>query len=340
MTSITSTGSGIIVSQQQQATKRGLVGIYMELTKARLSALVLLTAAVGFILASGTNGIDWARLLWTVTGTGLAAGCASALNQIGEVALDRRMIRTRLRPLPSRAMSLSHSFIAAMVMGIAGEAILAAFVNLPAAYMALLTILIYVLIYTPLKTRSTFNTIVGAVCGAIPPMIGWVAATGSLEVGAWVLGGILFVWQIPHFLALAWLYRDDYSRGGFVMLPVLDREGRLTCQVVVLTSLLLLPLGLLATLQNIAGYIYAVGSLLLGLWMLALGVRLYLNRTDANARRVFLASIMYLPLLMCLLVIDRGAIDRHAIKVGPVPTVTVAASSDGAAVVQTAAVQP
>lgn len=340
MTSITSSASEIVAGQRRRTANRGVVALYMELTKARLSALVLLTAAVGFILGSGTSGIDWLRLLWTVAGTGLAAGCASALNQIGEVALDKRMVRTRLRPLPSGAMSIGHSFIAAMVMGVSGEAILAAFVNLAAAYMALLTILIYVLIYTPLKTRSTMNTIVGAVCGAIPPMIGSVAAKGSLDIGAWVLGGILFVWQIPHFLALAWLYREDYARGGFVMLPVLDREGRLTCQVVVLTSLLLLPLALLATLLNVAGYIYAIGSILLGLWMLLLCIRLSVNRTDANARRVFLASIMYLPLLMCLLVIDRGAVDRHAIKVGPVPTVTVAASTNAEAVAQTVAAQP
>jgi protoheme IX farnesyltransferase len=296
--------------------------MFLELTKARLSALVLMTTAVGFILAS-LESIDWLRLLWTVLGTALAAGCASAMNQVLEVRRDQLMRRTQNRPLPSGAMNLTSALSAAVAMGLAGVGILAALVNAPAAALALVTILIYVLLYTPLKTRSTLNTLVGAVCGAIPPMIGWVAATGSLDTGAWVLGAILFIWQIPHFLALAWLYRDDYARGGFVMLPVIDRDGRITCQVIVLTCLMLLATALLATLCGVAGLLYACGSLAIGVWMLALCLRLHRQRSDVNARRVFVASIIYLPVLLCLLVVDRGPASGAS---GGVLTMTAAAA--------------
>jgi heme o synthase len=295
---------------------RGLIALYAELTKARLSALVLLTTAVGFILAS-SGGVDWLLLMWTVIGTALAAGCASALNQIIEINLDKRMIRTHGRPLPSGAMSVAHCFAAAMIMGASGLIILVLFVNLAAGWLALATIVIYAIVYTPMKVRSTLNTIVGAICGAIPPMIGWVAASNTLDTGAWLLAAILFVWQLPHFFALAWLYREDYARGGYAMLPVVDRKGQVTCQVIVLTSLMLLPLALAATLLSIAGMVFAIGSLLLGAWMTVLGVQLYHNRTDANARRVFFASITYLPVVLCLMVIDRGHMTPASIAKGP-----------------------
>lgn len=313
MTTLASTAAEQIAAQRTDALPqrgaRGVIGSYAQLTKARLSALVLVTTAVGFVLASaGPAPINWPAMLWTILGTALCAGCASALNQVWEIKRDARMHRTLQRPLPSGRMSALHAFLAAILMGYAGLCMLALGANLFAAGLALLTILLYVFAYTPLKPRTSLNTLVGAVCGAIPPMIGWVAAAGHLAGGAWILGAILFVWQIPHFFALAWLYREDYQRGGFAMLPVLDRDGRITTQVVVLTSLLLIPLGLLATLLNVAGFVAAAGSLVLGLWLLILCLRLHFNRSDANARRVFIASIIYLPLLLALMVIDRGSI--------------------------------
>ncbi|MHC4219091.1 MAG: heme o synthase [Planctomycetota bacterium] len=287
----------------------GLIGLYLELSKARLSALVLLTTAVGFVMASPRAvGIDWIRLTLTVAGTALVAGAANAMNQLAEMRRDRLMHRTRTRPLPSRAIGPGHALVFSLVAAQVGLGILALTVNLAAAGLALATICIYVGLYTPLKTRSTLNTLVGAVCGATPPMIGWVAATGTLEPGAWILGALLFVWQIPHFFALAWLYRDDYARGGFAMLPVVDRTGRLTGQVVVLTSLSLLPLALVATLAGLTGWLFAAGSIVLGLWILGFGARLYTRRTEASARRLFLASIVYLPVLLCLMVADRGPV--------------------------------
>lgn len=292
---------------QAKTHKPSLLGMYLELTKAKLSAMVVLTTAVGFIMAT-TGSIDWLRLLWTVIGTALTAGSASVFNQIAEVKLDRLMLRTKERPLPSGALSKRHSFIFAMILGYAGLVILSLLINFAAAGLALLTLLAYVLAYTPLKTRSTLNTIVGALCGAIPPMIGWVAVSGTLEFGAWLLATLLFVWQIPHFLALAWLYRKDYERAGFAMLPVIDKSGQLTARVIVLTSLVLLCLSLTSTVSGMAGWIYTIGSISLGLWLVKLAIGLHINRTDAGARKVFLASLVYLPALLGLMMLDRGPV--------------------------------
>ncbi len=295
------------MSNTSEKKKRSLVELYLELSKARLSALVVLTTAVGFIM--GTPALTagaWGRLLLTIAGTSLAAAGANALNQILERRRDAMMHRTRGRPIPSGAMSPMHGLLFALAVAYAGLGILGLTVSLAAAGLALATILIYTLLYTPLKTRSTLNTLVGAVCGAIPPMIGWVAASGSLDRGAWILGGLLFVWQIPHFFALAWMYRQDYARGGYKMLPVMDPNGRLTGQVIVLMSLGLLPLGLAATLFGLAGWVYAVGSIALGTWLVVVGLRLYATRSEESARRMFLASIAYLPLLLGLMVLDRN----------------------------------
>ncbi len=288
------------------AVKHSLAGLYLQLTKARLSGLVLLTTAAGFAVAARETGIDWLRLLWTLLGTGLAAGAANALNQVAEAGLDAMMHRTRQRPLPSGALSAVHGFVFSMLAGFAGLAILGLLVNLLSAGLALVTILIYILLYTPLKRVTTLNTLVGAMCGAIPPMIGWAAAAGRLEPGAWVLAALLFVWQIPHFLALAWMYREDYARANFAMLPVVDASGRITSQVVVVTSLALVPVALSATLFGLAGWIYAMVALALGCWLAGLGARLYVRRSDANARRLFVASITYLPALLAVMVADRG----------------------------------
>ncbi|HRP63563.1 MAG TPA: heme o synthase [Phycisphaerales bacterium] len=307
------------------AERSSTAKLYMELTKARLSALVVLTTAVGFVVAIPV-GINWLLLLYTVIGTSLAAGSAAAINQVLEVARDARMQRTCRRPLPSGGITIRHALTAGIVMGIAGTAMLALLVNLASASLALLTIVLYVFIYTPMKARSSYNTLVGAVCGAIPPMIGWVAATGALDAGAWVLGAILFFWQIPHFFALAWLYREDYERGGFVMLPMLDARGELTASVIILTSLILLPLGMLATMIGLAGWVFLVGSLVLGLWMTALAVRFYVQRTNPHARGVFFASLLYLSLLLCLFMVDRGPVKNgsswQASAVAAVPTET------------------
>ncbi len=281
-----------------------VVGTYLELAKARLCLLVLVTTAVGYLLASPA-GIDWPTMAWTLVGTALAAFGAGALNQCCEVARDAQMVRTQNRPLPARRLSATAAWAFALTCSAAGPAILYAFVNEPTAWLGLINILIYVGLYTPLKPVTPLNTLVGAFVGAIPPLMGWVGATGQVGAGGLVLAGILFVWQIPHFLALGWLYREDYARGGFRMLPVLDTTGHLTCHVMIVYSLLLVPLALAIVAAGLCGGIFATGSVALGLALLATVWQFQRERTRGRARRVFLASVIYLPLLLGLMVADR-----------------------------------
>jgi len=282
----------------------GLPSAYSQLTKARLSAMVVLTSGAGFILGSGDT-IRWSVMLWCMLGTALAAAAANILNELSEIDRDRRMHRTQSRPLVTGRIGHWHAMVLAVVSGASGLVLLDIMVNTFAAVLALISLVVYVAAYTPLKPRTTLNTLIGAVCGALPPMIGWVGASGRLDPGAWILGGILYVWQIPHFLALAWMYRDDYRRGGFAMLPAVDPHGEITARVVVLTSLVMIPLGLALTLQHAAGMIYAVGSVALAMLVAAPALRFYTRRTNSDARRVFLASITYLPLLLVLMTVDR-----------------------------------
>lgn len=288
--------------------------------KARLSALVLVTSAVGFLVApwNAAGDFPWARFGWTCLGTALAAASAAMLNQLFEIRRDARMTRTASRPLPSGHIRPITVFLVGLATAYAGCAVLGSKVNLLSAALALANILIYVLLYTPLKPRTTFNTLVGAVTGAVPPMIGWAGAVNRLDSGAWALFAILFVWQIPHFLALAWMYREDYERGGFVMLPSQDLEGHATTQVCLLSSLTLVPVALLATLTGVSGYAYAATALVLGLIMSWLSWRFLATRSNQSARSLFLASLAYLPLLMLAMVLDRGSVvPRSPQTVGP-----------------------
>lgn len=306
---------------------RSTLALYAELAKVRLTALVLLTTLVGFVMAAH-DGVDGSTLLLTLAGTALAAFGANALNQCIEMHRDGLMLRTRHRPLPSRQLRRSHAVVFGFTTALAGPAVLAELVNPLSGALALLTIALYVIVYTPLKVHSQLNTLVGAVVGAIPPMIGWAGAAGTLETGAWVLGAILFVWQIPHFLALAWMYRADYARGGYRMLPVIDPRGEFTCVVILLYSLVLLPLGLMLVLAGLAGWYYALGGLVLGGGLVWCGVMLQRNRGDTHARRLFLASVLYLPLLLGLLVADRRV--PGSFGVGTPPPTRLAAAVERA----------
>lgn len=289
---------------QQTVRDRGVVADFLDLCKARLCGLVVFTTVVGFFLGSGAR-VDWLQLFWTVIGTSLSAFGANAMNQCMEADRDALMHRTRNRPLPAGRLARSTGWMLAISLSASGPLALLFSVNWVTGALSLACVLIYVLIYTPLKTRSTVNTIVGAVCGAIPPMMGWSAATGTLAMGAWVLGAILFVWQIPHFLALAWMYREDYQRGGYRMLPLIDPAGQLTCQAIILYSLALVPVTLALTLCGATGAFYAAAALVLGIVLIALGARLYRERTHASARGVFLASVIYLPILLGMMIADR-----------------------------------
>jgi protoheme IX farnesyltransferase len=264
---------------------------------------VTATTAVGFVLAA-PNDIDGWRLLATVIGTALVGAAANAVNQSWEVRQDALMHRTRNRPLPSGRIGRRAALIHATVLAASGLAVLAAWVNVRSAGLALAALLLYVLAYTPLKRRSTLCTPVGAIVGAIPPLIGWAAAGRGLDAGAWVLFVLLFLWQIPHFLAIAWLYRDDYARAGFHMLPSVDPSGRLTCGMVVLYTLALLPASAAVAMVGLSGWVYLCGAAVLGAGFLALAIRFYRERSDTAARIVFLGSITYLPLLLGLMVAD------------------------------------
>lgn len=283
---------------------RALLTPYLELSKARLNALVVLTAGVGYVLAAGTQ-IDWPRLGWALLGTTLAAWGASAFNQWLEVRDDARMWRTRRRPLPSRRVRTAAALRYALLVSFAGPVLLAGFVNLAAAALALASLLIYVLAYTPLKLRTPLNTLVGAVVGALPPAVGWVAATGNLGTGGWILGGILFVWQIPHALALGWMYREDIRRSRFRMLPVVDSAGQVTGFVILIHALVLVPLTLTLTLAGVTGWVYALGALVLGCGLVLASAILAKQRSPTAARRLFFATVVYLPLLLGLMIADR-----------------------------------
>lgn len=284
---------------------RSAVGIYLELAKARLTSLVALTTAAGYIL--GSNGdFSYSGFFWTVVGTGLAGGGSNGLNQAIEAGRDALMDRTKSRPIPSGRMDSRHAYYWSLGMSILGVLVLLVFVNALTAALGALTVWLYVTVYTPLKTRTSLNTLVGAVCGAIPPIMGWSGATGTIGAGGLILGAILFTWQIPHFLALAWLYRTDYERGGYRMLPIIDRNGSLTCRAVILYSIALVPVAVALSVVGVTGWLYAIGSVFLGALLISVSFQLDRYRTRQEARRVFLTSLAYLSLLIVLMFIDRS----------------------------------
>ena len=284
---------------------RRLIADYLELAKVRLGALVVLTALVGCVL--GSQGVPslWI-LLWTVGGTALSSFGANILNQVWEVERDRRMVRTRERPLPAGRVDRRIAAVMGVLTAAAGLAVLDLGTNRLTASLSLGVVLLYVFVYTPLKVHTPLNTVVGAVCGAVPPMMGWAAAAGRLDPGAWILGGVLFVWQMPHFLALAWMYREDYARGGFRMLPAVDPEGRLTGRVAVLYAAALLPVTAALSVAGITGGVFLILSQTAGIAFVVLGYLFLRARSETAARRLFLASILYLPIVMGVMVADRG----------------------------------
>jgi protoheme IX farnesyltransferase len=276
---------------------------FVTLTKPRLNFLVVLTTLAGYALGAD-RGAPVAALLHTVIGTALVAGGASALNQLWERDTDRLMRRTRLRPLPDLRVRPSEALWFGAGLSAAGLLQLALGANLLTAGVAAATLLSYVFFYTPLKLRTSLSTIIGAIPGALPAVIGWVAATGRLSVEAWVLFAIVFLWQMPHFLAIGWMYRDDYASAGIPLLPVIQPDGRSTGRQAVLYAAALIPVTLLPSFVGLASAYYMVGALVLGVVVLALSLEFAATRTMTTARRLFLATILYLPLLWGLLLAD------------------------------------
>jgi protoheme IX farnesyltransferase len=276
---------------------------YLELTKPRITWLIVMSTAIGYYF--GHSG-HWSLLevLNTMFGTALMASGTAALNQWYERDADKHMRRTQNRPLPSGRLDATKALWFGIGLSVLGVLELGLGVNWLAALLGFTTLAMYLFLYTPLKQKTWWSTTVGAFPGAMPPLIGFAAAAGTLTPEAWVLGAILFLWQFPHFYAIAWMYREDYSNAGIRMLPVVEPSGESTARQILLFSVLLIPISLLPKWMGMTGTIYFVGALGMGLWFLYSGVQVALDRTRAKARKVLLTSVVYLPVLYALMVLD------------------------------------
>jgi protoheme IX farnesyltransferase len=277
----------------------------VALTKPRVNLLVLVTTVIGFHLGN-LGGADLSLLVHTIVGTFLVASGAAAFNQVLERDVDARMHRTMSRPLPDGRIGMTEAALFAAALSLTGIVELGLGANWLAAGVAVLTLGSYALVYTPLKTITSLATVVGAVPGALPPVIGWAAARGTLGLEAWVLFAIVFCWQMPHVLAISWIYRDDYGRAGVRVLPVEDPGGRRTALQMVNYAAALIPVSLMPTVVGLAGRVYLAGAIILGTAMLTLAIRFAQDRTTARAKRLFFASLVYLPILWVLMLANRA----------------------------------
>jgi len=283
---------------------RQLLRDFYDLSKPGIGFYSLLTTAASFWLASAV--FDPVRFIHTLIATGLVTCGGGALNQVIEVEADSQMRRTEKRPLPSGRVSPLAGLLFGVLASVCGAGYMFFFVNGLASLLAILTLGGYLFVYTPLKKKTHFATLVGAVPGAVPILIGWAAVRGSLGMEAWALFAILFLWQIPHFLAIAWMYRKDYARAGFPLLTVIDPEGNRSALQILNYTLALVPVSLLPTLMHMTGAIYFCGALLLGIGFGIAAIRAASQRTNTTARQLLFASIIYLPVLLALLAIDKS----------------------------------
>lgn len=280
----------------------------MALTKPRITWLILMSTGVGYFFGQQAGWPDWILLLHTLIGTALIASGTAALNQWSERGADTLMRRTAGRPLPTGKMTALRALLFGIVLALLGFGELALGVNILAAMLGAFTLITYLFVYTPLKQRSHLSTVIGALPGAMPPLMGYAASHGSLTPEAWTLFAILFIWQFPHFLAIAWMYREDYARAGIRMLPVVEPDGMSTGRQIILYASTLIPVSLFPVLLGMSGKVYLVGALILGGWFLYTGVRVAFDLTNVRARRVLLASIIYLPAIYGLMVFDRPSL--------------------------------
>jgi protoheme IX farnesyltransferase len=281
---------------------------YIELTKPRITWLILMSTGIGYFFGLPSHAwreIDWLLLLNTILGTGLIASGTAALNQWYERAADLKMRRTARRPLPSGRLMAGRALAFGIVLSLAGFVELWLAVNLLSGLIGVFTLASYLFLYTPMKQRTWWSTTVGAVPGAMPPMIGYAASAGVITPESWVLFAILFLWQFPHFYSIAWMYKEDYARAGIRMLPVVEPDCRSTARQIVLYGIALIPVSLVPGMLGMTGRIYFIGALILGLAYLYSGVRVALDRTLVRARAVLLTSVLYLPLIYGLMLLDR-----------------------------------
>jgi heme o synthase len=296
--------AGTITTTQNTGAEKGRLAVLADLNKARLTALVLMTAWVGFY-AGWSGPMNFALMFNMLAGTALLAAGAAALNQLLEQEYDAKMRRTQNRPLPSGRLQPATVAIFGGFISVAGLVYLALAVNLLTCVLGAVTLISYLFIYTPLKRVTWMNTAIGAIPGAMPPLMGWTAARGELTGEGWALFAILACWQIPHFLAIAWIYRDEYAKAGFVMLPNVDADGHRTAQQATSHAIALLVASLVPFFFKMAGPVYLVAALVLGAVFLGSSIRFSRQLTMARARQLFLVSIIYLPLLLAAMVLDK-----------------------------------
>ncbi|HEX9928874.1 MAG TPA: heme o synthase [Pyrinomonadaceae bacterium] len=294
-----------IAAAAQTITGREKLAAYVVLTKPRIALMLVITAAAGFYLGTA-NRFDWLLFLNSMISIALLAFGVATLNQYLERDTDLLMKRTAIRPLPSGKLSSAQALVFGILLCFAAEIYLAVFVNFLTAILGLTVIVGYVLLYTPLKTRTTLSTLIGAFPGAMPPLMGWTAAANEVSLGAWALFWTLFLWQFPHFLAIAWMYREEYKRAGILMLPVVEPAGKITAKQIVIFAVLTLLISLAPFFLGLAGLFYLIGAALLGAWFLFAGIDFARTKSDEKARRLLKVSVMYLPLLFGLMVLNKA----------------------------------
>ncbi len=297
-----------VITVDIQETKaiglREKLAAYFELTKPRIAFMLVLTSAAGFYLGAN-KGFDAMLFINSMVGILLLAFGVATLNQVCEKETDALMERTAKRPLPTQKISSTEALVFGVSLCVVAEIYLAFLVNALTAVLGLIVIIGYVLLYTPLKTRTSASTAVGALPGALPPLMGWTAAANEITLGAWVLFAILFLWQFPHFLAIAWMYREQYAKAGILMLPVVEPSGKITAQQIVIFTILLLPVSLAPFFIGFAGLIYLIGASLLGAWFLWTSVEAARAKSIEKAKKLLLVSVIYIPLIFLLMVFDK-----------------------------------
>ncbi len=277
---------------------------YFELTKPRIALMLVLTSAAGFYL--GSLAFNWVLFANSMLAITLLAFGVATLNQYIERDIDKLMTRTENRPLPSGRLSAVEALVFGSLLCIASEVYLYFAVNPLTALLGLAVIVGYVFLYTPLKTRTSLSTAIGAIPGALPPLLGFTAASNEISLGAWITFAILFVWQFPHFLAIAWMYREQYAKAGILMLPVIEPEGKITARQIVAFAVILLPISISAYFVQLAGVVYLIGAIVLGLWFLYESVKMARLKTDAQAKKLLRVSVIYLPLIYLLLALNHN----------------------------------
>jgi protoheme IX farnesyltransferase len=282
---------------------REKLAAFFELTKPRIAFMLVLTSAAGFYLGS-TGNFDFVLFINSVIGITLLAFGVATLNQFIERRTDALMERTAKRPLPTNKVSPTEAFIFGAILTVSAEIYLAVLVNFLTAGLGLIVIVGYVLLYTPLKTKTSASTAIGAIPGAMPPLMGWTSASNEITLGAWILFAMLFLWQFPHFLAIAWMYKEQYAKAGILMLPVVEPAGKITAVQIVVFTLMLLPVSLAPFFFGISGVVYLIGAGLLGIWFLFASIQAARAKSVEKARKLLLVSVLYLPLIFALMVFN------------------------------------